>query len=250
MECPHSVVQRRTAQKGLRGELLRLEELEVARYSIDVAALSETRLAGEGQLCERDAGHTFFWSGGGVLTFWSVDLIFQIFRISQGVPPVLIISGTFGNVMIVVVMRGMRGSQSTACLSVYFTALAVSDQCLLMTSVLWFWIDVVFSWPPSFFSYGLLCKLPKCVWYTCSVTSAWFLVAMTYQRVTRVAVCCAKYLLVCVTLHDTTQHDTTQHDTTQHDTTQHDTTQHHTTQHETTQHDTTRHDTTRHNTTR
>lgn len=35
----------------------------MARYNIDIAALSETRLAGEGELCERGAGYTFFWSG-------------------------------------------------------------------------------------------------------------------------------------------------------------------------------------------
>ena len=36
---------------------------ELARYGIDVAALSETRLAGEGELCERGSGYTFYWSG-------------------------------------------------------------------------------------------------------------------------------------------------------------------------------------------
>ena len=36
---------------------------ELARYGIDIAALSETRLAGEGELCERGSGYTFFWSG-------------------------------------------------------------------------------------------------------------------------------------------------------------------------------------------
>ena len=47
--------QRRTAQIGR----------ELARYNIDIAALCETRLAGEGQLCEKGAGYTFFWSGRG-----------------------------------------------------------------------------------------------------------------------------------------------------------------------------------------
>jgi len=36
---------------------------ELARYNIDIAALSETRFAGEGELCERGSGYTFFWSG-------------------------------------------------------------------------------------------------------------------------------------------------------------------------------------------
>jgi len=36
---------------------------ELARYNIDIAALSETRLANEGQLTEAGGGYTFFWSG-------------------------------------------------------------------------------------------------------------------------------------------------------------------------------------------
>ena len=38
---------------------------ELSRYKIDIAALSETRLAEEGELCERGAGYTSFWSGRG-----------------------------------------------------------------------------------------------------------------------------------------------------------------------------------------
>ena len=38
---------------------------ELARYDIDIAALSETRFSGEGELTERGAGYTFFWSGRG-----------------------------------------------------------------------------------------------------------------------------------------------------------------------------------------
>lgn len=38
---------------------------ELARCNIDVAALSETRLAGTGDLTKVGAGYTFFWSGKG-----------------------------------------------------------------------------------------------------------------------------------------------------------------------------------------
>ncbi|XP_078077501.1 LOW QUALITY PROTEIN: uncharacterized protein LOC144499261 [Mustelus asterias] len=38
---------------------------ELARYNIDIAALSETRLANVGQLTETGGGYTFFWSGRG-----------------------------------------------------------------------------------------------------------------------------------------------------------------------------------------
>ena len=36
---------------------------ELSRYSVDIAALSETRLAGEGSLTEMEGGYTFFWIG-------------------------------------------------------------------------------------------------------------------------------------------------------------------------------------------
>ena len=36
---------------------------ELARYSIDVAALSESRLPDEGSLVYMGTGYTFFWSG-------------------------------------------------------------------------------------------------------------------------------------------------------------------------------------------
>ncbi|XP_076435157.1 cysteinyl leukotriene receptor 1-like [Babylonia areolata] len=104
------------------------------------------------------------------------------------VPPALLAFGTFGNVMTVLVMRGMRSSHSTACLSLYFTALAVSDQVQLTISVLFHWVDKTFSWPPSFFRYDLLCSLPKFAWNASSISSAWLLVAMTYQRVISVMV--------------------------------------------------------------
>ncbi|CAB4010495.1 Hypothetical predicted protein, partial [Paramuricea clavata] len=38
---------------------------ELSRYKVDIAALSETRFAEEGQLRELKAGYTFFWSGRG-----------------------------------------------------------------------------------------------------------------------------------------------------------------------------------------
>ncbi|KAL1254504.1 hypothetical protein QQF64_016733 [Cirrhinus molitorella] len=36
---------------------------ELARYNIDIAALSETRLPDEGSLTELTSGYTFFWKG-------------------------------------------------------------------------------------------------------------------------------------------------------------------------------------------
>jgi len=45
----------------LTDELLSASEL--SRYNIDIAALSETRLADEGSLNEMASGYTFFWKG-------------------------------------------------------------------------------------------------------------------------------------------------------------------------------------------
>ena len=36
---------------------------ELSRYGVDIAALSETRISGEGSLCEAGGGYTFFWKG-------------------------------------------------------------------------------------------------------------------------------------------------------------------------------------------
>ena len=36
---------------------------ELARYNIHIVALSETRFADEGEITEKKAGYTFFWSG-------------------------------------------------------------------------------------------------------------------------------------------------------------------------------------------
>ena len=59
---------------------------ELSRYSIDIAALSETRLAGEGELCERGAGYTFFWSGvAGVGFAVKTTLVGKLARPPKGV---------------------------------------------------------------------------------------------------------------------------------------------------------------------
>ena len=44
-------------------EAQRRTACELARYNIDIAALSETRLPEEGSLVETVTGYTFFWSG-------------------------------------------------------------------------------------------------------------------------------------------------------------------------------------------
>ena len=57
----HTLIDREKANIPERRTALIAAEL--ARYNIDIAALSETRFAGEGELTEKTSGYTFFWSG-------------------------------------------------------------------------------------------------------------------------------------------------------------------------------------------
>ena len=117
----------------------------------------------------------------------SVLLLSRVDRILwQVVPPVLLVCGTFGNVMTIVVMRGMtRAGQSFSCMSLYFTVLAVSDLLVLFT-------DLVPDCLKSAFDidieplHAATCKVLRFASHTCAMTSGWFLIAMTYQRVTSV----------------------------------------------------------------
>ena len=56
-----TLLDRNRSDRPQRRTALIANELE--RYNIDIAALSETRLAGEGELRERSADYTFFCSG-------------------------------------------------------------------------------------------------------------------------------------------------------------------------------------------
>ena len=98
---------------------------------------------------------------------------------------VLLVCGTVGNVMTIVVMRGMRAGQSSASMAVYFIALAVSDQVLLLTGGLHHWVLDMFD--VSLRSVNdVLCKVLIFSVYCSSMTSAWVLVAMTTHRMTSV----------------------------------------------------------------
>nr|VZI05407.1 unnamed protein product [Spirometra erinaceieuropaei] len=52
--------------------------LELARYKVDIAALSETRFSEQGQLEEVGAGYTFFWSGRPRAERWDAGFTFAI----------------------------------------------------------------------------------------------------------------------------------------------------------------------------
>ncbi|PVD18925.1 hypothetical protein C0Q70_21484 [Pomacea canaliculata] len=91
--------------------------------------------------------------------------------------PVILAAGTFGNVMVIVMHRRLAATQDSS-ISVYFTALAVSDLLSL-------WFDPVF-WCLQAFGFTVVndgvCKVRVFLAYLTGHTSAAILVAMTFQR--------------------------------------------------------------------
>ena len=92
--------------------------------------------------------------------------------------PFLVLFGTFGNVMIIVIHKR---TALTSSMSVFFLTLAASDLVLLCVTCFKVWIDLVFDFNLSAQN-NTLCKLVMFLIYVSGVLSAWTLVAMTAQR--------------------------------------------------------------------
>lgn len=93
--------------------------------------------------------------------------------------PILFVAGTFGNVMIILIhTRQPRGRDLS--MPVFFVALAASDLLSLWYDPLFWWLEAVGVKMDE--SYIVLCKLRVFLAYTTGHTSAWILVAMTFQR--------------------------------------------------------------------
>ena len=93
--------------------------------------------------------------------------------------PIILLCGTFGNVMIIIIMNRLRNTVSS--MSVYFTALAVSDLLFIYTVVMRTFIATNFSYDYYTISTAV-CKIGIFLLYVTGVTSAWILVTMTMQR--------------------------------------------------------------------
>ncbi|KAL8559977.1 hypothetical protein ACOMHN_041448 [Nucella lapillus] len=115
---------------------------------------------------------------------------FVQYNISQAlwtaVPPVVLLLGTFGNVMTVLVMRALthrRANQlGDPSMGVYFPCLAVSDQIVLTVGLGRKWVSNVFLYDIRIL-HVVVCKLHKFVVYAGGRISSWILVAVTSQRV-------------------------------------------------------------------
>ena len=103
--------------------------------------------------------------------------------------PVIMAAGTFGNVAVVVIQRRLPPSQKSS-MSVYFTALAVSDTTALWTG--WFEILEAFGVTLSVEYHvqrdysdvvvDALCRIRVWTSLTFGTVSAWILVSMTIHR--------------------------------------------------------------------
>ena len=94
-------------------------------------------------------------------------------------PPIILLFGTFGNVMIIVI-HSRQGAVMSA-LSVYFIALAVSDLTLLYATIFISWVYYFFRINLGIL-HGVVCKSYIWITYVAGILSAWILVAMTVQR--------------------------------------------------------------------
>ncbi|KAK7501499.1 hypothetical protein BaRGS_00007303 [Batillaria attramentaria] len=105
--------------------------------------------------------------------------------IRQFVPPIILVVGTFGNVMAIIIMRRKEFRSRSSAMPVLMTALAVCDTVLLYTGLLGIWIGAV-SGVDFRMEHFLLCKIHTWIVYATFYTDAWILVAMTIERMTSV----------------------------------------------------------------
>ncbi|VDL94291.1 unnamed protein product [Schistocephalus solidus] len=97
---------------------------ELARYKVDIAALSETRFSEQGQLEEVGAGYTFFWSGrskaerrdAGVAFDIHNDIVGRLPCLPQGI-----------NDRLMSLRLPLRGDQFTNIISAYAPPMTSSD---------------------------------------------------------------------------------------------------------------------------
>ncbi|XP_046552579.1 mu-type opioid receptor-like [Haliotis rubra] len=94
-------------------------------------------------------------------------------------PPVLMILGTFGNVLSIIVLN--RKSMRDSTVSIYLTALSVMDISVLYTGLLRQWLRVVIHLDIRVIS-EMSCKIHIWVVYFTLDMSVWILVSVTVER--------------------------------------------------------------------
>ena len=96
------------------------------------------------------------------------------------VPPILIVVGTIGNILCILVLT--RRSIKVSTTALYLTFLAFSDLCVLYTGLLRQWLIFLFDYDVRHVS-NAGCKLHIWLLYSSLDFSAWILIAVTLERV-------------------------------------------------------------------
>ena len=112
---------------------------------------------------------------GGLITPQEKEKIVLFKKITY---PFLVLFGTFGNVMVIVIHKR---TALTSSMSVFFLTLAASDLVLLYVTCFTGWINIIFQIDTTAQN-NAVCKLVLFLIYVSGVLSAWTLVAMTAQR--------------------------------------------------------------------
>ncbi|XP_005092412.1 CX3C chemokine receptor 1-like [Aplysia californica] len=97
----------------------------------------------------------------------------------QVCPVILFLFGTFGNVLILLMLRRLRLGRTS--MHIYLRALAISDLCVLYTGLLRWWIYWTFDLDLRK-QHTSLCKAHVWLVYVSLSVSAWLLVVMTLER--------------------------------------------------------------------
>ena len=99
------------------------------------------------------------------------------------VTPIIVILGTFGNVMTIVIMR--RTATGDSVTNIFFTALAVTDLISLYGTAFTFWTRYTFDFNLAALS-SASCKLHAWISTGSGTVGAWILVLLTVHRATAV----------------------------------------------------------------
>ncbi|XP_070185076.1 growth hormone secretagogue receptor type 1-like [Littorina saxatilis] len=111
-------------------------------------------------------------------------------------PALLLILGTFGNCATIATLRRLRSGWSS--ISVYLTALALTDTLMLYSGLLTLWLRQSFG-VDIFFRHIVACKLFPWLNNSLGALSAWLVVCLTLQRAAsviwphRVSVICTRH---------------------------------------------------------
>lgn len=113
----------------------------------------------------------------------SADFQFAIL-IWKYCPPLLLITGTFGNLMTLIVLSQLK--DGNASMPFCFQALAISDLTLLYSGLLRNWMLYAFNFEIRNL-HSIICRFHIWIVYVTGMTSSWFLVTMTCIRLLSVA---------------------------------------------------------------